>query len=319
MAFNEETNMYDGYIYIVTNKLNNMKYIGQTRRTIEARWKDHLSKLKTDVNYFHNSILKHGADNYVISVLDKVQAENICDLTAKLNNLEIHYISKYNTLYPNGYNLTKGGGNNSINCDKPVDQYDKYGNYIRSYTSASEAAYATNGSRKGITNCCNRTVDKRNKRTYSSGGYIWRFKGDTYIEDSLKKSLQRPIVQYDLDGNIIQYFDSIQSASVATGIIPESIGKCCKGHSMQSNGFVFLYNDNDFKKVIYKNIKPVNCYSLDDNFINSYHSIKEASLAIGKKVCGIHDCCKGRQHTAYGYKWFYADDPNQPDKTKIIR
>lgn len=319
MSFNEKTNMYEGYIYIVTNKLNGKQYVGQTRRTVEVRWKNHLANLTSDINYFHNSIIKYGKDSFTIDILDKIEANNIRDLTKKLNELEIYYISKHNTLSPNGYNLTNGGGNNSINCDKPVDQYDKYGNYIRSYNSASEAAYATNGSRKTITDCCNRTISKRNKRTYSSGGYIWRFKGDTYIEDSLNNSCQRPVVQYDLDGNIIQHFSSIQSASIITGYTSDSIGKCCKGHTKQCNGYVFLYYNKKFKKDIYHNIKPVNCYDLENNFICSYSSIKEASLSIDKKSCGISDCCRYKQKTAYGYKWFFANDHNQPDKTKIIR
>lgn len=319
MAFNEKTNMYVGYIYVVINKLNGMKYVGQTRRTVEARWKNHLAVLKSDINYFHNSILKYGEQNFSISEVDRFEAENIALLTKKLNELEIYYISKYDTLCPNGYNLTKGWGNNSINCDKPVDQYDKYGNFIRSYNSASEAACATQGSRKGITNCCNRTVDKRNKRTYSSGGFIWRFKGDTDIEDSLNNSLQRPVIQYDLNGNIIHYYDSIQSASTATGILPESIGKCCKGQSKQSNGYVFLYHNQNFSHLSYNNVRPVNCYDLDDNFIKTFVSIREASMSVGKSESGVADCCKKEQKTCGGYKWFYADDPNQPNKTKIMK
>lgn len=30
-----------GYIYKITNQINNKVYIGQTSRTIEKRWKDH--------------------------------------------------------------------------------------------------------------------------------------------------------------------------------------------------------------------------------------------------------------------------------------
>lgn len=31
-----------GYIYKITNKINNHLYIGQTSRTIKLRWIDHL-------------------------------------------------------------------------------------------------------------------------------------------------------------------------------------------------------------------------------------------------------------------------------------
>ena len=31
-----------GFIYLITNKINNHVYIGQTKRNIEQRWKEHL-------------------------------------------------------------------------------------------------------------------------------------------------------------------------------------------------------------------------------------------------------------------------------------
>ena len=60
MSFNRNTGLYEGFIYLVSNNINNKKYIGQTKRTVEERWSDHLSKLQSDVNYFHNAILKQG-------------------------------------------------------------------------------------------------------------------------------------------------------------------------------------------------------------------------------------------------------------------
>ena len=32
----------------------------------------------------------------------------------------------------------------------------------------------------------------------------------------------------------------------------------------------------------------------------------------------IHKCCNKKAKTFKGYKWYFADDPNQPDKSKII-
>lgn len=48
-------------------------------------------------------------------------------------------------------------------------------------------------------------------------------------------------------------------------------------------------------------------YSLDGNFINKWDYIRQASNALGVDHSNISACCKGKQKTAYGYVWEYAD------------
>ena len=52
---------------------------------------------------FHAAIRKYGKDNFVWEVLDKVMFSDL------LIDLEKFYISKYNCMAPNGYNMTAGG------------------------------------------------------------------------------------------------------------------------------------------------------------------------------------------------------------------
>ena len=73
MSFNRNTGLYEGFIYLVSNNINNKKYIGQTKRTVEERWSDHLSKLQSDVNYFHNAILKHELTKYTCKRIPKIK------------------------------------------------------------------------------------------------------------------------------------------------------------------------------------------------------------------------------------------------------
>lgn len=123
----------EGFIYKVTNKVTGKSYIGQTRNTVEFRWRQHY-KAK-DNKYFHRAIQKYGKENFEVTTLEKVKVE-------LLNDREIYYINKYNT-FNNGYNLTKGGSayvpnrkcsNGYIEVD---DKYDEIkAMYLAGYSTA---------------------------------------------------------------------------------------------------------------------------------------------------------------------------------------
>lgn len=89
-------------IYVITNLINGKKYVGQTTKSLEDRFKDHCSKRKTKM-YIQKAILKYGKNNFRIELLEEVST------IEELNRREQFYISHLNTLEPNGYNLTTGG------------------------------------------------------------------------------------------------------------------------------------------------------------------------------------------------------------------
>lgn len=87
-----------GYIYKITNIINGKSYIGQTRYSIESRWRQHQNS-KADT-HFSRAIRKYGVDAFKVEELEE------CDYT-DLNAREMFYIAKYNT-YFEGYNSTLG-------------------------------------------------------------------------------------------------------------------------------------------------------------------------------------------------------------------
>lgn len=103
-----------GVIYLVTCIANNKKYIGQannyvsgnTRWGCDGRWKSHLHEafgnVKDHCRLLNSAIRKYGKDMFMCHAI-KEAPEN------ELNTFEELFISEFNTLVPNGYNLTKGG------------------------------------------------------------------------------------------------------------------------------------------------------------------------------------------------------------------
>lgn len=113
-----------GFIYKITNKVNGKSYIGQTRYTVEFRWRQH--QHKKDNTYFHNAIQKYGIDNFTVETLEE------CDFK-DLNSREIFYIAKYDT-FNNGYNLTIGGeGKRKIVTDNQYDEIKEL--YLSGFSS----------------------------------------------------------------------------------------------------------------------------------------------------------------------------------------
>lgn len=129
-----------GFIYKITNKVNGKVYIGQTRYTVEFRWRQHLHK--KDDTYFHNALKKYGPDNFIVEILEE------CDVE-KLNEREIFYIAKYNS-FEDGYNLTLGGdGNRRIILTD--NQYDEIKELYLSGFSTNKIATLYNLDKSTIT------------------------------------------------------------------------------------------------------------------------------------------------------------------------
>jgi group I intron endonuclease len=100
-------------IYLITNLLNLKQYVGITKFSIEERFLQHIKKgfLLTE------AIQKYGKDKFSIELIVEVESPD------RAYELEQHYIKKYNTKAPNGYNLTDGG--DGIFGWEPSEEYRK--------------------------------------------------------------------------------------------------------------------------------------------------------------------------------------------------
>lgn len=98
-------------IYCFKNLINGKCYIGQAIN-IRNRIRAHLGAIKSNKHgglLLYKAINKHGIDNFEVSILETVTAEEGRDIKAVLDKLEKKYIQDLNTHAPNGYNMTLGG------------------------------------------------------------------------------------------------------------------------------------------------------------------------------------------------------------------
>ena len=93
-----------GYIYKITNTVNNKVYIGQTVKTVQKRFTQH--KNNSNKPYFAQIVLykafnKYGIENFSCETIEEVPNN-------QLNDREKYWIEYYNS-YFEGYNSTLGG------------------------------------------------------------------------------------------------------------------------------------------------------------------------------------------------------------------
>lgn len=103
-------------IYLITNTINGMKYVGQSLN-IGGRWQEHLNQArrnKEKISPLQMDLRKYGIENFKFEILQEC-------LPQELDDLEIFYIKQYNCLSSLGYNVLRGGaagleGENNTNA-----------------------------------------------------------------------------------------------------------------------------------------------------------------------------------------------------------
>ena len=90
------------FIYVIENIINGKMYVGQTCNPKERK-RRHLGKYKTGCVALHNSVKKHGRDNFEFSLIESTPS------IKKSNEKEKYWIQVLDTMSPRGYNLRYGG------------------------------------------------------------------------------------------------------------------------------------------------------------------------------------------------------------------
>ena len=93
-------------VYLITNLIDNKRYVGQTSQPLITRWKRHQYPFPhRRQSYLYNAIKKYGIENFSIEALVTVHNK------ADMDFYESFLIRELDLRNPEkGYNLTDGGG-----------------------------------------------------------------------------------------------------------------------------------------------------------------------------------------------------------------
>lgn len=127
------------------------------------------------------------------------------------------------------------------------------------------------------------------------------------------------VIQYDIEGNFIQEWDSIKSANIVLNVNSNSVSgipRVCLGLSKIAFGYQWHYKQsNKFPLKIPP--APSDYWILQydklGNFLNEYRSPTFAAKIIGVENGGgkISECARNNYMiTAYGFQWRYKEDDN---------
>ncbi len=102
-----------GFIYKITNNINQKNYVGKTDSDINYRWRQHLSDSKKDRcknRPLYRAMNKYGIENFSIELIEE---------TKDTINREMYWIKTLDT-YKHGYNATIGGDGKSYVDDEQI-------------------------------------------------------------------------------------------------------------------------------------------------------------------------------------------------------
>lgn len=352
----EQANEKKWCVYIHTNKVNNKVYIGITHEHPEDRWGHNGAKylLKNKDGIYKQPVFANAINKYTWDGFNHIIfAENVSSKEAK--RMEVGLIALYKANVCRwgdlacGYNMTDGGDGtcgtklseytrkkhsktitgdgNSFYGKKhsadtkqliseirsiPVVQLDCDGNLVAEYKSAKDAARRSGITAGNIGMCCK----KKNK---TAGGFVWRYKNEYDKEEQihvLHTRRNRPVMQFDINGELICEFDNISLAEEATGVNRVSISACCRRKATTAGGFVWKYADDDiiidFNEI--QNSKST-WITVGDRTLNAKQWANE--LALNKRMINNYILTYGKENTERLVAAMVADPPkNKHRKSK---
>lgn len=215
-------------IYALVNLLNGKKYIGSTKN-FSRRRSEHLNALSKNKHQAKLLQQDWNLDKDVFRFVEIEKVESKHRITREQYWMDFY--RSYNSNF--GYNTVTIAAEITDLGGKPVYQFSMDGNFIARFNSRQDAADYAGIDSSGLSKCA------RGKYRYY-GGYIWsevknldplrvqlannpiKRTNESKLKMSIKArertDTKKPIIQMDKNMNIINEWDSTQSAQIHLGL-----------------------------------------------------------------------------------------------------
>ena len=235
-----------GFIYKITNIINNKIYIGQTTRPLSKRISEYKKSLLYNENFYNehlqNSFKNYGFDNFKFEVIDT--PSSIQELNAK----EIQYISYYKSNNKEfGYNI-KSGGRNAIPDTKTLDKMSKSHTGIVQNDTWINRRIAKAGSEDAKKYGKAKTEEEKRQLSIKSPKYwqgkhrdentkekISKTKKEKGFSEKQKEIICKKVYKIDLTTNKTIEFESTSYASKIEGVNQSTISRWCSKKKIINN------------------------------------------------------------------------------------
>lgn len=243
-----------GFIYITTNLINGIRYLGQKTFDKNNDWKYYLGS----GIYFKNALQFYGRENFSRNIVC------FCYSQDELNEVEYDLSVFFDVVEsPNWYNLCYGGGGASgyhhSEESKQRMSEAKRNQSEETRLKMSQTRKGRTSPRKGV-----KLSDETKELMSASrkGKYVGTdnpFFGKTHtdevkeqirkyaqnrpsdVNEKISKSHMIPIVQLDKQENFIKQFDSAKTAQQETNIDAGHINDCCRKNRKSAGGYMWVY------------------------------------------------------------------------------
>lgn len=241
------------YIYRILNKITQKCYIGESKcLNVNRRWNQHKKTIENNKGYcpvLRDAVIKYGIENFIFTVIV------VCFDDDRFK-YEKEYIQKYNSVVPNGYNVTNGGeGGGGFQGKKHSEEVkNKIKNTLKQkYIDNPELKNQLSERNKIVLNIPE--VKERmklgmlNSEKYQKAIRAPRAPTTDDVKRKISEGLKKynnkikpiKIKQYDINNNLLNEYTTISEASKETSVTRKAISLYLREKTKTAGGFIWKY------------------------------------------------------------------------------
>lgn len=273
-----------GFIYITTNMINGIRYLGRKKIGDDNSWRRYLGS----GSVFRMALKKYGKEYFSRNIICFCYSED------ELNKAEYDLSVFLNVVEDDGwYNLCYGGGatsgyHHSEESKKKMSQNSIPSEETRQKMSESAKARCTDEWRKMMSERFKGRWSGENNPNY--GNRQWNGKNNPNYKNKIRSENNKPLC-----------------LNPRVGINNPMYGKC---HSEEAKEKMSKNRKGKLVGTENPRARQVVQLTKDGEFIKQWDYVTQAADYLGVKPWNIITCCTHPEKlkSAYGYKWIYAEE-----------